>query len=140
MGRTFCGSTHEAGQIFIEQYAEEKALDSIYRIIGTSVSSEESVPAASVLLLLADGDPKKCAELCANIGGDTDTMAAMAVGICGAMSEDENLFHFRDIDLIEKVNGLNFDQWTDKIMACMQFKNGEIQSYHWLAVEIGNIH
>ena len=108
------------GRYFIEQYAEEKALDSIYRIIGTSVSSEESVPATAALLLLADGDPKKCAELCANIGGDTDTMAAMAVGICGAMSEDENLFHFRDIDLIEKVNGLNFDQWTDKIMACMQ--------------------
>jgi ADP-ribosylglycohydrolase len=108
------------GRYFVEQYAEGEALDSIYRIIGTSVSSEESIPAASALLLLSDGDPEKCAELCTNIGGDTDTMSAMAVGICGAMSEEENLFDSGNIDLIEKVNGLSFDQWTDKIMDCVK--------------------
>ncbi|EHC62767.1 ADP-ribosylglycohydrolase, partial [Salmonella enterica subsp. enterica serovar Johannesburg str. S5-703] len=31
---------------------------------------------------LANTDPNRCAVLCANLGGDTDTIGAMATAIC----------------------------------------------------------
>jgi ADP-ribosylglycohydrolase len=45
----------------------------------------ESVPAAIALVELAKTQPMKCAMLAANLGGDTDTIGAMATAICGAL-------------------------------------------------------
>ena len=43
----------------------------------------ESIPAALAIAYYAQ-DVKTCALLCANLGGDTDTIGAMATAICGA--------------------------------------------------------
>ena len=53
------------------------------RCAGTSTI--ESVPCAIALVELAQTDPNRCAVLCANLGGDTDTIGAMATAICGAL-------------------------------------------------------
>ncbi|MCZ5691974.1 ADP-ribosylglycohydrolase family protein [Escherichia coli] len=46
----------------------------------------ESVPCAIALVELAQTDPNRCWHvLCANLGGDTDTIGAMATAICGAL-------------------------------------------------------
>ncbi|BAN97581.1 ADP-ribosylation/Crystallin J1 [Plautia stali symbiont] len=45
----------------------------------------ESVPAVIAMVELAATDPNRCAILCANLGGDTDTIGAMAVAIYGAL-------------------------------------------------------
>ena len=45
----------------------------------------ESVAMAIALVELADTSPTECAILAANLGGDTDTIGAMATAICGAM-------------------------------------------------------
>jgi ADP-ribosylglycohydrolase len=61
--------------------------DAIARIageVGTSVASRESVPAAFAVLEVAAGDPWRAAVIGANIGGDTDTIGAMAAGMAGA--------------------------------------------------------
>ena len=52
-------------------------------LVGTGTAVSESVPAA---LAIADygRDMRRCALLAANLGGDTDTIGAMAVAICGA--------------------------------------------------------
>jgi ADP-ribosylglycohydrolase len=52
--------------------------------IGTSVDSRESVPAAFAVLKLAEGDAWQAGLLGANIGGDTDTIGAIAAGMAGA--------------------------------------------------------
>lgn len=52
--------------------------------IGVSVAASESVPAAFAVARLARGDAWKAAEIAANIGGDTDTIGAIAAGMCGA--------------------------------------------------------
>ena len=49
------------------------------------MSTIESVPAAIAMVDLAQGCPNQCAVLCANLGGDTDTIGAMATAICGAL-------------------------------------------------------
>lgn len=62
---------------------EVKFSQSIYEVVGTGTMISESIPAALAIAYYAR-DVKKCALLCANLGGDTDTIGAMATAICGA--------------------------------------------------------
>lgn len=57
-------------------------LEHIYNIIGAGVNTSESVPAALAIAYYSF-DVRTCALLCANLGGDTDTIGAMAAAICG---------------------------------------------------------
>ncbi|HUG61429.1 MAG TPA: ADP-ribosylglycohydrolase family protein, partial [Methylomirabilota bacterium] len=52
--------------------------------VGTSVACQESVPAAFAVVDLAGGDPWRAAVIAANLGGDTDTIGAIAAGMAGA--------------------------------------------------------
>ena len=56
----------------------------IYDFVGVGMSVAESVAAALGLVRLSAGDPMRAVLLGANIGGDTDTIAAIAGQICGA--------------------------------------------------------
>ncbi len=57
----------------------------LYDLVGTGMGTYESVPSALALFYLAKGDPLQTLKLCANIGGDTDTMAAIAGALCGTL-------------------------------------------------------
>ena len=63
----------------------ESACEGLYQRVGAGTSTLESVPCAIAMVELAGGDPNRCAILCANLGGDTDTIGAMATAICGAL-------------------------------------------------------
>jgi ADP-ribosylglycohydrolase len=65
---------------------DERFLQRVYDVVGTSVLTTESVPAALGVAVRAHGDPVRAAVLAANLGGDTDTIGAMAAGICGALA------------------------------------------------------
>jgi len=65
---------------------EFEAIDAITRLIGTGVASQESVPAAFAVLEIAQGDAWRAAVIGANLGGDTDTIGAIAAGMAGACS------------------------------------------------------
>ncbi|WP_413104944.1 ADP-ribosylglycohydrolase family protein [Streptomyces sp. Inha503] len=65
---------------------ERQALDRVCDLVGTSVASQESVPAAFAVLALAEGEPWRACLLAANLGGDCDTIGAMAGAIAGAVS------------------------------------------------------
>lgn len=86
----------------------------IYDIIGTGVGIIESVPAAISVAYYAK-DPNKCCLLCANMGGDTDTIGAMATAICGAYSGIDAIKK-EYIDLINKQNGVDFDHYIDILL------------------------
>ncbi|MEU3739539.1 MULTISPECIES: ADP-ribosylglycohydrolase family protein [unclassified Streptomyces] len=64
---------------------EATALDRIVALIGTSVASQESVPAAFAVLALTGGDPWRSALLAANLGGDSDTIGAIAGAVAGSV-------------------------------------------------------
>ncbi len=70
-----------------KEYADDEDVFSrkIYDIIGAGVGIIESVPAA-VAIAYYTQDPNKSALMCANLGGDTDTIGAMATAICGAFT------------------------------------------------------
>ncbi len=94
----------------------EQAMEQLYQLVGAGTSTIESVPAAIAMVELAETDPNRCAILCANLGGDTDTIGAMATAICGAL---------HGIDAIDKqlkkqlddVNQLDFTQYSQAFMA-----------------------
>ncbi|MCM0599410.1 ADP-ribosylglycohydrolase family protein [Periweissella fabalis] len=55
----------------------------MYELVGTSELTSESVPTALIIAYYTR-DVKKCAQMCANLGGDTTTIGALATAICGA--------------------------------------------------------
>lgn len=109
----------------VRQYRKDhgltEALDFIADIIGTGLPVEESAVAAISFAYISEGDPGLCAEYAVNGGGDTDTVAAMACGICGAL-QGEEAFDDEVIKRLEKVNGLSFDEMAEKMMAARNWR------------------
>jgi ADP-ribosylglycohydrolase len=60
------------------------AAELIYTLVGTSLATQESVPAAFAVLAAVPGDPWRACLLAASLGGDCDTIAAMAGAVAGA--------------------------------------------------------
>jgi len=67
-----------------EDAAPDQAAELIGTLVGTSLATQESVPAAFAVLSAIPGDPWRACLLAASLGGDTDTIAAMAGAIAGA--------------------------------------------------------
>lgn len=63
---------------------EKIAMGLLYDYVGVDMLVAESVATAFGIVRLANGNPMKACELGANIGGDSDTIAAIAGAICGA--------------------------------------------------------
>lgn len=71
-------------QDLVRSKADRDAIRLITDLVGTGVASQESVPAAFAVLEVAGGDPWQAAVISANLGGDTDTIGAIAAGMAGA--------------------------------------------------------
>ncbi|MEF9890279.1 ADP-ribosylglycohydrolase family protein [Citrobacter sp.] len=93
----------------------ESACEQLYQVVGAGTSTIESVPCAIAMVELAQTDPNRCAILCANLGGDTDTIGAMATAICGALhgvsAINPTLKHELDA-----VNQLDFIRYASGLM------------------------
>ncbi len=63
---------------------QAEAAELIYTLVGTSLATQESVPAAFAVLATVPDDPWRACLLAASLGGDCDTIAAMAGAISGA--------------------------------------------------------
>jgi ADP-ribosylglycohydrolase len=94
----------------------DDALDVIHDHVGTSVVTQESVPAAFAVASLAPADPWQACRLAARLGGDSDTIAAMAgavVGACCGLSA----FPGDAVDLVRQVNDLHLEPIVDELLA-----------------------
>lgn len=94
----------------------ESAMQQVYDLVGAGTSTIESVPAAIAMVELAGTDPNRCAILCANLGGDTDTIGAMATAICGALSGIDGI----DPELkrqLDEANQLDFTRYSTAFTA-----------------------
>jgi ADP-ribosylglycohydrolase len=84
----------------------ESALQALYDFVGVGLDPAESVSAALGVVAAVQGDPMKAIFAGVNIGGDTDTIAAIAGGICGALHGIEAL-DAAMVRQVEQVNGLD---------------------------------
>ena len=98
-----------------EECGVPEASARIYELVGAGTTTIESVPAAIAMADLAGLDPNRCAEFCANLGGDTDTIGAMATAICGANSGIGG-FNTASLEQLIDVNNINFDTYSEEFL------------------------
>jgi ADP-ribosylglycohydrolase len=85
-------------------------------LVGTGLPTQESVPAAFAVLAVAAGDPWLTCRLAASVGGDTDTIAAIAGAVAGACAGTAGLpAHARAT--VAEVNGLRLDELAAGLLA-----------------------
>lgn len=95
---------------------DEAASRFIYDVIGTGTMTSESVTAALCTAFWCR-DAKRAAELCANMGGDTDTIGSMAAAICGAAAGyDDMPADF--MGELERINAVDFRALAAETAAC----------------------
>lgn len=101
---------------FMKECKDESMVnDLLYNVIGTGVLTSESVPTALAIAYYCR-EPEKCALMCANLGGDTDTIGAMATSICGAYT---GLAGISDkwIDVLQTTNNICFTDYAQSIIS-----------------------
>ncbi len=93
-----------------------KAMDTVYRLVGTSLATQESVPAAFAVAAASPSDPWLACRMAASLGGDCDTIAAMAGAICGACHGVE-AFPFSARSTVARVNNLGLEGLAGDLLA-----------------------
>lgn len=106
-----------------KQYEQEEELflEHLYQMMGAGVNTADSIPCA-IAIAYYSFDVKRCALLCANLGGDTDTIGAMATAICGGI-RGLCAIDREDILLIDRANQTNFFPYA----AILNEKRGNIK-------------
>ncbi|MEU3188520.1 ADP-ribosylglycohydrolase family protein [Streptomyces sp. NPDC006923] len=94
---------------------EAVALDRVCALVGTSVASQESVPAAFAVLAMTGGDPWRSALLAANLGGDSDTIGAIAGAVAGSVAGLSAL-PAEAVHTLRTVNGLELEPLTADLL------------------------
>lgn len=84
-------------------------------VVGTSVEANESVPAAFAIARRHAAEPFDALCLAASVGGDTDTIAAMAGAMIGACLGPDAFGRERR-ELVERVNGLGLDALAARLV------------------------
>jgi ADP-ribosylglycohydrolase len=108
------GEVDMAGRIALALSCPDEA--SLARDIGTSVASRCSVAAAFGVVRLAGGDPWAAAVISANIGDDTDTIGAIAVGMAGAC-RGLTAFPAARVEAVIAANALDLDPLVEALLA-----------------------
>lgn len=100
-----------------------QVIDTVYRLVGTSLATQESVPAAFAVAAACADDPWLACRMGASVGGDCDTIAAIAGAICGACLGASSLpAHARA--RIDDVNHLGLAELADGLLAVRDGRSG----------------
>ena len=94
----------------------DRVIDTVYRLVGTSLATQESVPAAFAVAAAAPDDPWLACRIAASLGGDCDTIAAMTGAICGARHGVQS-FPQEARDIVASVNGLDLGALAAGLLA-----------------------
>ncbi len=93
-------------------------LRTLYDLVGAGLAAQDSVPTALALVTLADGDPLTAARLAANLGGDGDTIGAIAGALGGAL-RGLDAIPADLVQTLEQVNGLDFRRLAQDYLAVL---------------------
>ena len=123
LGRQWYGAsiikrTELALKIVRSGKTEKEIWQDLYDYVGAGVAISESVPSALALVVYYKGDPLKTAYASANMGGDCDTVGAIAGGMAGAYSGSD-AFPDQIIKQLSSVNYIDFDKYALKINSAM---------------------
>lgn len=110
------GTRIRYGVELADRYAqdEDTFLEKLYAMMGAGVNTTDSVPCA-IAIAYYSFDVKRCALMCANLGGDTDTIGAMATAICGGIHGTKGI-PGDYIKTIQEANEVDFEPYARAIM------------------------
>jgi ADP-ribosylglycohydrolase len=94
--------------------SKNQVLQDLYELVGATVATTETVPVSFALVYYAAGDPLETIQLAANLGGDADTIGAIAGSIAGAYAGID-AFPQEYIEIIESVNSLKLEQISKQL-------------------------
>ena len=95
---------------------QNQVIGTVYRLVGTSLATQESVPAAFAVAAAIPGDPWLACRTAASLGGDCDTIAAMTGAILGAC-HGADAFPAAARATVARVNGLDLGPLADNLLA-----------------------
>lgn len=104
--------------------AEDRRAEALVQLVGTSVASQESVVAAMTIAALADNAWEALC-LAASLGGDTDTIAAMAGAVLGA-TRGAAAWPEAAVATVERVNDLALPALVDGLLR-IRSRGGDAQ-------------
>ena len=102
----------QAIQHDLETKSEKEMLTLLTDFYGTGVETIETIPAVLAVLQLGRGQPIQVGQITAALGGDTDTIGAIACAIAGAFQPE---FPEEIIFQLESVNQIDFEALTKMI-------------------------
>ena len=106
----------EAALDGVRGLARDELVRFIRNVVGTSVATQESVPAAfAVLQATQEAGAWEACLVAASLGGDSDTIAAMAGAIAGAC-QGVGAFPADALDLIRTVNKLELEPIAEQLL------------------------
>ncbi len=100
----------------------DKFLEELYNMFGASVNTVDSIPCAIVIAYYCFGNVHETALACTNLGGDTDTIGAMACAIAGGVKGIKDIPR-EDIILIEEANQVDFTTYAE----ILEVKRGHVR-------------
>lgn len=100
----------------VSDLGPDRFLTLVGGLIGTSLATQESVPAAFAIVVGAGDDPWLALRLAASIGGDCDTIAAMVGAVLGAC-RGTGAFPEGPRRTVAEVNGLDLDALAADLLA-----------------------
>ena len=92
-------------------------LAEVFRRIEYSMDCEDTVAVVLTYFFRCKGNPMYAARLGANLGGDTDTIGALAAALCGAYSGTAKL----DMAMIRDIEQVNHTDFLEKARSILTF-------------------
>ncbi len=91
--------------------SDEEILDFVYNVVGTTMESNEVVPAAVLIFAYAKDRVWLSIRLGASVGGDTDTIAAISGSLSCLYAKDHDIPD--DIlEIVVQINDLDLDKYA----------------------------
>jgi ADP-ribosylglycohydrolase len=115
LGASIVRRTELALDIIRRARSETELLRDLYDVIGASTSTTETVPVSLALFYYAKGDPVRTALLAARMGGDADTIGAIAGSIAGAYA-GISAFPGTMCETIERVNHCRMEPYSENLV------------------------
>ena len=95
-----------------KKFSDTDIIGRLETIYWTGVETIETIPSVFSVIILSGGEPRKTANIAANLSGDSDTIGAISTAICGSFNL---IFSNREIDFLENVNQIYFDTYVEKL-------------------------
>lgn len=120
-----CKKRIEFLRSYMPQLPDEKTLKGfLYNILGATLASYDVCACVFALFMFAKDDVHLAIRLATEMGGDTDTIACLAGGLCTMYAGKHNIDR-KTVELVQRANKLSFSDLAEKVISTRKSLYGE---------------